>query len=212
MNEIAEYERRISEALSRIAYGIETLQARPQALPDAPASDRVTWDTEVYGTEPLTEAAPVAHAYVERAPAATEPSEGGVDALQAELKAEREANFQLSERVRAIREKQEATEAALERKLGKATRLAEAATTEIARLKRANADLIALNGALTSAAGTVDPHLVNRSMQAELEALRAARAAEAQELAELILALEPLAAAAVGEIDPAAEQKEATDA
>ena len=210
MNEIAEYERRISEALSRIAYGIETLQARPQAVPDAPASDRVIWDTEAYGTEPLTEAAPVAQAYVE--PAAAEPADGGIEALQAALNAERLANQQLSERVRAIREKQEATEAALERKLGKATRLAEAATTEIARLKRANADLIALNGALTSAAGTVDPHLVNRSMQAELEALRAARAAEAQELAELILALEPLAAAAVGEIDPVAEQKEATDA
>ncbi len=49
------------------------------------------------------------------------------------------------------------------------------------------------------AEGQVEPHLINRAMLTELEALRALRSAETAELDELIAALDPLAAPHVGE-------------
>jgi len=106
------------------------------------------------------------------------------------------ANAQLSERVRAIREKQESTLGALERKLAAANRVLEQHQRDAARLKRANADLLAANRALSEAAeaALADPHLVNRAMQAELEALRAERAADLSEMDDILSGLEPLLA------------------
>jgi transcriptional regulator with XRE-family HTH domain len=225
MNDIAEYERRISAALSRIAYGIETLQARPVAL-DVVVSEDVSADEAALIDAPATDEAPVigvatdnvapepllmsgddvAHieapeteisdAQRQSLAAEAQSNEQTMALLRTELESERAANSQLSERVRAIREKQETTLAALERKLGQVSRTAEASSGEITRLKRANAELIEINSALLAAAGAVDPGLVNRSMQAELEALRAARSSDALELAELMAVLEPLAALA----------------
>ncbi|WP_376873748.1 hypothetical protein [Albirhodobacter sp. R86504] len=210
MNEIAEYERRISEALSRIAYGLETLQAQNAEAAQTIVAQQ-TWATQSSGVDAVAEAAPIARAYADESGEGADTQSGeSVETLRAAFESERAANQQLSERVRMIREKHEETEAALERKLGKATRLAESATSEIARLKRANADLIDQNAALVAAAGAVEPHLVNLSMQAELEALRAARAAEAIELAELIAALGPLAQDDA--TAPVTDYEEATDA
>lgn len=127
------------------------------------------------------------------------------DDLSAALEAERTANAQLEERVRAIKEKQETTLSALHSEV-------EALQAEIAslksalkerdsglqRLRRVATELRASNTALREAnrAGLPDAHLVNVSMMAELEALRADHAAGQAEMAEIADAIEPLLAEA----------------
>ncbi|KQB12257.1 hypothetical protein H9N28_08505 [Rhodobacter capsulatus] len=192
MTELAEYERRIAFALERIGRGVETLgDLRAAALAAAaavPAPDPEPEPALEPVPEPEIAAAPLA---VETGPSAE------VLALQAELEAERAASAQLTERVLAIREKQETTLAALEKRLTQATRALEAVQVEANRLKRANNDLIEVNRQLIDGAGRIDPALVNLSMQAELEALRAARAWEASELSEIVTGLAPIVAAHV---------------
>lgn len=194
MTELAEYERRIAFALERIGRGVETLAdqravalAAAAAVP-APEPEPVPEPVPKPVPEPVIAAAPVA---VETGPSAE------VLALQAELEAERAASAQLTERVLAIREKQETTLAALEKRLSQATRALEAVQVEANRLKRANTDLIEVNRQLIDGAGRIDPALVNLSMQAELEALRAARAWEAAELSDIVTGLAPIVAAHV---------------
>lgn len=192
MTELAEYERRIAFALERIGRGVETLgDLRAAALAAAaavPAPEPEPEPAPEPVPEPEIAAALIA---VETGPSAE------VLALQAELEAERAASAQLTERVLAIREKQETTLAALERRLTQATRALEAVQVEANRLKRANNDLIEVNRQLIDGAGRIDPALVNLSMQAELEALRAARAWEASELSEIVTGLAPIVAAHV---------------
>ncbi|ETD81272.1 hypothetical protein ACTTAL_11145 [Rhodobacter capsulatus] len=184
MTELAEYERRIAFALERIGRGVETLgDLRAAALAAQAAA-------------PAPEPDPVAP--VDPAPVAAETGPSAeVLALQAELEAERAASAQLTERVLAIREKQETMLAALEKRLSQATRALEAVQVEANRLKRANNDLIEVNRQLIDGAGRIDPALVNLSMQAELEALRAARAWEASELSDIVTGLAPIVAAHV---------------
>ncbi|MBW6506960.1 MAG: hypothetical protein K0B00_09445 [Rhodobacteraceae bacterium] len=126
------------------------------------------------------------------------PAADGDAALREALEAERLANAQLSERVRAIRDKQETTLGALERKLAAAKTEIEQHLRDLVRMRRANADLVAANRALTETAraGLADPEAVNRALQAELTALRAERAAEVAELDDIIAGLAPLVAPA----------------
>lgn len=123
--------------------------------------------------------------------------------LAAELEAERVANAQLEERVRAIKEKQETTVSALEKTVEDLN--AEVASLKDAladrdgglqRLRKVNAELRRSNAALREAhkAALPDAHLVNTSMMAELEALRADHAAGAAELSEIAAVLEPILA------------------
>ena len=172
MGDISELERRISFALERIEKGVERLRAAP--VPEGAALVEEPTPPETVS--------------------AADPAE--LAELKDALEAERAANAQLSERVRAIREKQETTLSALEKKLGSATRALDAAQAENARLKRANADLIAANETLVAAGSEGAGALVNRVMQAELEALRAARTAEEAEVQDILAALEPVLAAA----------------
>ncbi len=119
-------------------------------------------------------------------------------ALREELEAERAANAQLSERVRAIRDKQDSTLGALERKLAAAKVEAESHLRDLLRLRRANAELVATNRALCKAVeeGLGDGAMINRAMEAELGALRAERAADQAELDDIIAGLAPLVAPA----------------
>lgn len=123
--------------------------------------------------------------------------------LAAELEAERTANAQLEERVRAIKEKQETTVTALEKSVEDLS--AEVASLKQAladrdgglqRMRRVNAELRRSNAALREAhnAALPDPHLVNTSMMAELEALRAEQTAAEAELAEIAAVLDPILA------------------
>ncbi|MGB3315123.1 MAG: hypothetical protein WBB85_11980 [Albidovulum sp.] len=119
---------------------------------------------------------------------------GNATALQEALDAERTTTAQLTERVRAIKDKQETMVGTLEAKVARLTQQLDAAGAELQRQKRLNADLADANRALSEAAsaGVAEPHLINRSMQTELEALRAARAAEVAEMEEILSELKPL--------------------
>lgn len=186
MSEIAEYERRISFALERIGRGVELLANRrpaPEAAPDqtdAPIPEDLADRLEA-------DAAPAA----DLTPPQSMPDAGAAEEiaqLRAALEAEREANAQLSERVRAIREKQDGTLGAMERKYGAAVRAQEAAFKEVAALKQANAGLIASNRKL------MDEGVVfsEEALMAELVALRAERASEAAELHQILDGIAPL--------------------
>ena len=120
--------------------------------------------------------------------------EGDSAGLKSELEAERVANQQLEERVRAIKEKQETMLNQLEEDV---TRLKEALATrdaEVQQIKAVNDALRGSNTALreANAKGLGDADLVNASMVTELESLRAARAADRSEIEEILAALEPV--------------------
>jgi type IV secretory pathway VirB10-like protein len=196
MSEIAEYERRISFALERIGRGVEVL-AQKRVAPAEPEAE----------PEHLQEAAFEQMAAPETAPPEVAPPESEVLAapqvpdaapssdlaqMQAALDAEREANAQLSERVRAIREKQDTTLNAMERKYGAAVRAQEAAFKEVAALKAANTALIASNRKLMDEGVAFS----EEALMAELTALRAARASEFNELGDILDGLAPILAQA----------------
>ena len=116
--------------------------------------------------------------------------------LTAALDEERTANAQLEERVRTIKAKQDGTVEVL---AGEVERLRGLLATEeqaVARLARVNAELRSNNGALREAIqrGVAEPHLVNKSMMAELEALRAAQGADRAELDAVLGEIEALVA------------------
>lgn len=119
-------------------------------------------------------------------------------ALREALDAERAANAQLTERVRAIKEKQETMIGGLERTVARLTEQLDAQGRETQRLKRLNAQLTDTNRSLSTAAeqGVTEPHLINRAMMTELEALRAQRAADVAEMDEILSELKPL----IGEV------------
>ncbi|MDP3340088.1 hypothetical protein [Frigidibacter sp.] len=165
MSDITDYERRIAAALERIGHGVETL-ARPVAVP-----------------EPDPVAEPV--------PPAVDTAE--LTALREALESERAANAQLVERVRAIKEKQDSTIGALERRVAKLTAQLEAGGLDAAKLRRANTQLSDASQALREAmaAALPEPHLINKAMLAELDALRALRASDAAEMEEILAELKP---------------------
>lgn len=159
----------ITELQRRMAAALDRIGAALEALPAArpPAAIAVTAD-------PSAEIARLTEA----------------------LDAERAANAQLTERVRAIRDKQDTTVAQLDRKLEKQTALLDMQGLELQRMRKTNQQLVdALRAAEEAlAAGVVDAHLVNRTMQAELESLRAVRLADLNEIDDVMEALAPLVA------------------
>ena len=120
--------------------------------------------------------------------------EGDTSALAAELEAERVANQQLEERVRAIKEKQETTVAGLEADVARLREALEARDKEVQQMRAVNAELRASNGALreANAQGIGEPDLVNASMITELESLRTQRAAERAEIEDILATLDPI--------------------
>lgn len=115
--------------------------------------------------------------------------------LEEALEAERSANAQLEERVRAIREKLDTKVAQLEQQLAEAQTRAKAAETDTARLRQAAEELRRNNDALraANAEGLADPQLINRAMEAELATLRALRDSDRDEVNAVLDALAPFA-------------------
>lgn len=114
------------------------------------------------------------------------------EALAAELEAERMANAQLEERVRAIKEKQETRMAELERDVTRLRDVVEAKDETLQQVRAVNEELRKSNVALreANAQGLADAGLVNDAMQSELEALRTARAADRAEVDDVLATLE----------------------
>lgn len=132
------------------------------------------------------------------APAPDHRADDEVALLQEALDAERTTNAQLTERVRAIREKQETMVGGLEKKVARLAEQLDVAAQDLQRLRQANQELADSNSALraAAAAGLADPDLVNDAMVTELEALRAARAADMAEMDDILSELKPL----IGEV------------
>lgn len=126
--------------------------------------------------------------------ALTNGASGEVDRLRAALDGEKSVNTELTERVQALEERQEQAIAALEAKAREATDRVAVMDKELQQLKAANSQLITACDALrdANAAGVADPGLINTSMQAQLDAMRALRSAEMAEAQEIISALTPL--------------------
>lgn len=114
--------------------------------------------------------------------------------LREALETEQSANAQLEERVRAIRDRQEETVGALEAEVGRLREAAARHEAEVQRLKRINSQLRQNNQALREAneQGVGDPHLINKAMLTELDALRASREADRAELDAVLGELKPL--------------------
>lgn len=191
MNEIDELERRIAYAIERIAKGVEALD-KAAAAPPLPDPVVVDMPMRPQADAPSPEPVP-----------APQDNSAEIEALRAELEEEKLANAQLEERVRVLKRRQEVQAANL---------LTEQATTreklmvldqELTRLRKANDQLQASNDALRSAneSGLSEPHLVNKAMMTELEAMRAARQADRAEAEAIKAALMPLLSDAPTEAD-----------
>jgi chromosome segregation ATPase len=130
-----------------------------------------------------------------------------IDRLTAELEDERTANAQLEERVRAIKDKQDRTVEVLSDEVDRLRTLLASEEKGLARLRRVNAELRANNDALRAAIAeqVAEPHLVNKSMMAELEALRATQAADRDELDAVLGELIPLVGAAEADAEEGAD-------
>lgn len=116
--------------------------------------------------------------------------------LEAALEDERLVSAQLEERVKALKARQDET---IERMRGQIEDLrSQAAVTQEAseRLRQVNADLRDINARLREQLSqqTAEPHLINKAMMAELEALRATRAADMAEVQAVMQELRPLIA------------------
>ncbi len=153
---------------------IEELQGRLAA-----ALDRIAQGVDRYGEE-----------------GAVNPAQ--LEALQQELEDERVANEQLKERIKMLRKRLERVDAELEAARETATDVVARVDADLQGLREANEQLREINAKLREAneAGVGEPHLINKSMMAELEALRASRTAERSETeaiySELSSALETL--------------------
>ena len=109
----------------------------------------------------------------------------GSEDLQAALDEEKLANAQLQERVRKLTERHDI---ALEQ--------IRVLDLELQRLRKSTDQLREANSALreANATGVGDPHLINKSMLTELEALRATRAVETAEATAILSAINTLLA------------------
>lgn len=115
-------------------------------------------------------------------------------ALQAALEDEKLANAQLTERVRKLSEKHDSAIAEAKAAAQAAEARTAALDLELQRLRQSNEQLRQSNEDLRAAneEGVGEPHLINKAMLTELEALRAARAADIAEASSIIGALTPL--------------------
>jgi hypothetical protein len=131
--------------------------------------------------------------------------------LVAQLDEEKLVNAQLEERLVALKAKHEAELTAIRAELDTSAEMdalrAEAAAQaqamarldmDVQRLRVANDQLRTSNAALRTAneGGVGEPHLINKAMLAELEALRASRATDAAEVSAVLAKLGPLLAGA----------------
>ncbi|KIN60795.1 hypothetical protein Z945_1774 [Sulfitobacter noctilucae] len=138
---------------------------------------------------------------------ATAPAGPDPETAQA-LEDERTANAQLTERVRALKTKFDAEMASLRAQLDEGEARMSQLDVELQRLRHANAQLVETCDALREAnlEGVGDPHLINKSMLAELEGLRAARASDVAETSAILAALTPLLDTAGQPYEPTNEE------
>ena len=205
---IAELERRISAAIGRIGSGVEQLSARAEAGgAQAPAGGPASIAEPAPIAEPATPLAPVQPAVQRSEAQRTEAAEiarlerslrekdSEILRLREALAAEKAASGELSAKLRAARDREAASApGAMEAKVEKMTRQLDVQGLELQRMRKTTIQLREHLRVLHEAAaeGLAEPHLVNKAMLAELEALRAARHLDLAEMDEILAELEPL--------------------
>lgn len=127
-----------------------------------------------------------------------------IDGLRSDLADERAANAQLEERLKAIHKTTDAKLEALEKSSEDTKASLSNLDSELQRLRTVNTQLRENNHALREAneAGVGEPHLINKAMLAELDALRAARNVDAAEAKAIMSAMAPLLANSQNGADP----------
>lgn len=128
------------------------------------------------------------------APAPADADAGEIAALREQLQAERDANAQMAERLRSLKERDQAQIAELQ---DRADRLARQLDEQGIEVKRMRKNVIQLRETLRAlreaqARGLAEPHLLNNAMMVELDALRVTRRSEALEMDEILAELKPL--------------------
>lgn len=121
-------------------------------------------------------------------------ADAGQSDAQLALDEERMLTAQLNERLRAVKEKDGQMQAQFTAKIDQMTQQLDAQGAELKRMRNTTVQLREVLRILreASAQGLADPHLVNRAMLAELEALRATRLTEVAEMDEILAELSPL--------------------
>jgi hypothetical protein len=114
--------------------------------------------------------------------------------LQTALDEERMLTAQLNERLRAVKEKEAHTQSQVAAKMDQMSGQLDAQGAELKRMRNTTVQLREVLRILREAAvqGLPDPHLVNRAMLAELDALRATRLTEVAQMDEILAELAPL--------------------
>jgi hypothetical protein len=114
--------------------------------------------------------------------------------LQMALDEERMLSAQLNERLRAVKEKDTQSQSQVAGQLSEMSNQLDAQGAELKRMRNTNMQLNEILRILREAAaqGLADPHLVNRAMLAELDALRATRLTEVAQMDEILAELAPL--------------------
>lgn len=120
--------------------------------------------------------------------------EGPAEDLAPALEAERMANAQLEERVKAIKDKQETLVGRLEEEVAALREKLLQSEAAAARMRGVNETLRKSNRTLreANAAGLADATLVDAATRAELEALQALRDGDRAELDEILGTLAPI--------------------
>ncbi len=117
-----------------------------------------------------------------------------IAALREALEEERTANAQLTERLKAVKDRDAASVQSLTQRIEVMTRQLDVQGLELQRMRKTSVQLREHLRAMreAQAEGVTEPHLINKSMLTELEALRAARASETAEMDEILAELTPL--------------------
>lgn len=175
MSELDDLNTRLTAALSRIRDGLA-------ALPDPATAIEADVQADA-------EPAPAPHAPPPDRPAGEAADE--IAALRAELETERSASTTLEARVAALKDKIEHGARAEDQKRRRALADLDGA---VQALQAENAELRGTIDEIRRACETSTPDaaLINRALQAELDALRAARATEAAEIVALLAELKPM--------------------
>lgn len=125
---------------------------------------------------------------------ASEEAEAEIARLTQALEEERTVTAQLEERVKGIKDKLEERAADMARSLEETQASVTAMDTELQQLRDVNEKLRESNAALraANAAGLADAELINASLMAELDALRAGRSADKAEIGAVLTQLDAI--------------------
>lgn len=183
MEDISAIEARLKAALDRIAEGVGN-------IPKAPTAEEI----EHMKTEAANAARAEASLSSSDTEAALKSAESQVEALKAELEDEKAAHTKMSERVAALREKQEQSVDQLEKRVSQLQDQSNTQVKDLARLRHANDALRNTIKALREAAasGDLNGEAVNAALRAELDATRAQQNADRSELDAILAELTPL--------------------